>query len=176
MGRPQKSSLSKEDQLSHIYGQVATGRSLARVLREDDEMPSATLFWRWHMDDETVRDNLARARMNGVEALLDEAVDIANTPQIGEVTITKPGSGDDATDKVEVRREDMLGHRKLQVETRVRMAQMIAPRKYGPKVDVTSDNKPLAGFSAGDMAARVASLMDVARARREAAGDDAAET
>jgi len=152
------------------------GRSLSRVLREDADMPSPAFFWTWHMHDDDIKDNLARARQNGVEALLDEAVDIANTPQIGEVTVTKPGSGDDATDKVEVRREDMLGHRKLQVETRIKVAQMIAPRKYGPKVDVTSDNKPLAGFSAGDMAARVASLMDVARARREAAGDDAAET
>lgn len=162
--------LSREERLAHIYGEVAAGRPLSRVLREDDGMPGAGEFWRWHMADLDIRDNLARARLNGVEALLDQAVDIANTPHIGEVTVTRPGTGDKG-DQVEVRREDMLGHRKLQVETRIKMAQMIAPRKYGPKVDVTSDNKPLSGVSASEIASRVAAIMHDARERRDSGSE-----
>lgn len=172
MGAPhRKTSLTREEQLAHIYGQVASGRALTRVLDNDEGMPSRTEFWRWHMDDETIRDNLARARLNGVESLLDEAIDIANTPQIGEVVTHKFDKDGEPIE--EKRTEDMLGHRKLQVETRIKMAQMIAPRKYGPKVDVTSDNKPLAGVSAGDVAARVAAIMQDARERRDSGGEAA---
>lgn len=128
-------------------------------------MPSGAEFWRWHMDDEGIRDNLARARENGVEALLDEAIDIADTPQIGEVVTHKADKDGEPVE--EKRTEDMLGHRKLRVDTRIKMAQMIAPRKYGPKVDVTSDNKPLAGASAAEIGTRVAAIIEAARAKRE---------
>lgn len=147
--------------LAHIYAEVACGRSLNRVLKEDEGMPSPSAFWRWHMADDDIRDNLARARENGVEALMDEAIDIANTPLIGEVRVTKG-------EKVEVRQEDMLGHRKLQVDTRLKYAQMIAPRKYGPKVDLTSGGKPITN-DVGDAAARAAAILSAARERAKKA-------
>jgi len=70
----------------------------------------------------------------------------------------------------ETRREDMLGHRKLQVETRIKYAQMIAPRKYGPKLDLTTDNKPISSDIA-DVAARTASLLAMAKERKDEAKD-----
>lgn len=123
--------------LPHIFGEVASGRALDRVLNEDEGMPSPSTFWRWHMDDEDIRDNLARARENGVERLMGECIDIADTPQEGVRTTT------DEDGEVKEVREDMLGHRKLRIETRFKYAQMIAPRKYGPKIDVTSGGEKL---------------------------------
>lgn len=125
--------------LAHIYAEVAGGRALSRVLREDGgevDLPSHSTFWRWHMDDVDIRDNLARARINGVEAHLEEAMEIADTPKTGLIVTTKYDK--EGNEVEETRREDMLGHRRLQVETRIKRAQMIAPRKYGPKLDLTS--------------------------------------
>lgn len=159
--------------LAHIYGQVASGRALSTVLREDGgevDLPSSSTFWRWHMDDVDIRDNLARARLNGVEALLEEAMEIADTPKTGLIVTSKQDK--DGNEIEETRREDMLGHRKLQVETRVKRAQMINPRKYGPRLDLTSDGERVV-MDDVSRAARFASIMAGIEKRREAEdGDD----
>lgn len=149
MARPISTSYSDEQReaiISHVLAELSGGRSIARILREDDGMPAQSQFWRWHFESVELQEKVARARENGVECLMDEALDIADTPQIGEV-ITE----DD--DKRTVRTEDMLGHRKLRIEVRHKYAQMIAPRKYGPKLDLTSGGDKL-GLTAELEAAR----------------------
>ena len=86
-------AFTREQQLEHIYAQVASGRALVRVLKDDDGMPHPSTFWRWHMRDEDIRDNLARARQNGVEARIDMALDVANTPMMGEEIMQEVGLG-----------------------------------------------------------------------------------
>jgi hypothetical protein len=119
----------REIVLTHVYGEVAAGRSLDRVLRDDADMPDPATFWRWHLQDETIRDNLARARENGVERLMGECVDIAD--ETWNDTITDIAGNDKPN-------TEWISRSKLRIETRMKYAQMIAPRKYGPKLDVTS--------------------------------------
>ena len=137
-------AFTREQQLEHIYAQVASGRALVRVLKDDDGMPHPSTFWRWHMRDEDIRDNLAHARQNGVEARIDMALDVANTPMMGEEIMQEVGS-DGA--KRRVTRKEMLGHRRLIVETHLKYAQMIAPRKYGAKLDLTSDGEKISSVA-----------------------------
>ena len=129
-------AIDRDKAIPIILAGVASGKALDAVLKDNPDLPSASTFWRWHMEDESLRDNLARARENGVEVHMDEALLIADTPMEGTVVTRKRDR--DGNEYDEVRREDMLGHRKLQIETRIKRAQMIAPRKYGPRVDVTS--------------------------------------
>lgn len=129
-------AIDRDEAIPIILAGVASGKALDAVLKENPHLPSASTFWRWHMDDEDLRDNLARARENGVEVHMDEALLIADTPMEGRIVTRKLNKDGEEYD--EVRTEDMLGHRKLQIETRIKRAQMIAPRKYGPRVDVTS--------------------------------------
>jgi hypothetical protein len=159
---------TREEQIEHILGEVSSGRSLWTVLEHDEGMPSHSVFWRWHMADEDLRDNLARARLNGVEAHMEKAVHIAETPQMGSVVTIKPHfdkEGNLAGEITEVRKEDMLGHRKLQIETLLKRAQMIAPRKYGPKMDLTSGGEKIEGAT-GDVAARAAAILALAKGRK----------
>lgn len=122
----------RDEMLARIYEIVAGGVPLDRALREHDGMPSPTTFWRWHMEDEKVRDNLARARENGVEAHLDECLDIADT----------------AIDR------DSAAAAKVRVDTRVKLAQMMAPRKYKPGIDVTSGGDKISSYAEAVEAAR----------------------
>jgi hypothetical protein len=116
-GRPPKwTEETKAKALAHIFGEVASGRSLDHVLSVDEGMPGATTFWRWHMEDEEIRDNLARSRENGVERHVGEMIRIA-----------------DDTDA-----DPDPASRRVRIYAREKAAQMIAPRKYGPKIDVTS--------------------------------------
>lgn len=128
----------RNEVLPRIYQGVASGRSLYKVIHEDDGMPDYVTFWRWHMEDEEIRNNLARARENGVERLMDECVDIADTPQEGVET-----EEDADGEVVKAKRADMIAHRRLRIETRLKYAQMIAPRKYGAKVDLTTDGRAI---------------------------------
>lgn len=157
--------------IEHVLTQVSCGRSVSEILAEDADMPDQATFWRWHLDDYAdLRGNLASARENGVEARMEEAVKIARSPMMGEIVTVERDpehqrdldDGEEATSLdgtpydgmiVKVRKEDMLGHRKLLVDTLIKSAQMLKPKKYGPKLDLTSGGERI-GLSAEVEAAR----------------------
>lgn len=117
-------TIDRDAVLPLIYAQVACGRSLDKTL-SDEGMPSPSTFWRWHMEDPAIRDNLARARENGVERLMDECVDIADETSLDTI---KGKDGDERPNS------EWISRSKLRIETRMKMAQMIAPRKYAAMV------------------------------------------
>jgi hypothetical protein len=127
---------AKAEILKHICSQLSTGRPVSRILREDDGMPSSPTFYGWLFDDDEIASKVERAREFGAAALIDEIIDIADTPEEGEI-ITDDG------EKVTRKTEDMLGHRKLRVYAREKAAAMIAPRRYGAKLDLTSGGEKL---------------------------------
>lgn len=158
----------KAEIIAHVLVNVACGRPVDRIFREDDmtengiSLPDQRTFWKWSFADEAgeIGQKLARAREYGVEALIDRAIATAETTQMGEeITIERDpeheadrAAGGSVTDKdgnpvegtvVKVKRTDMIAHRKLYIETMFKAAQMLKPKTYGPKLDVTSDGKQL---------------------------------
>jgi len=81
---------------------------------------------------------VARAREAGYDALAEEALEISNTPHLGQKKVYSSGAGEDE-DSTTVTEEDMLGHRKLQIETRLKLLACWNPGKYGNKVAVGGD-------------------------------------
>jgi hypothetical protein len=75
--------------------------------------------------------SIARAREEGFDAIAAECLEIADTPLVG-AKIKKRGDG------IEETREDMLGHRKLQIETRLKLLAKWDPKRYGDKIDVNA--------------------------------------
>lgn len=129
----------KDEIIAHVLVQVATGRFISRILAEDEGMCSPPTFWKWVIVDgnEDLSNKLAHARARGIEALLDECGEIADDAindyverKRGEETYT-------AFDKEHVQRS------KLRIETRIKLAQMLNPKKYRPGLDVTSGGKEL---------------------------------
>lgn len=126
MGRP--SDYTPEIAMS-ICERLVEGESL-RSICLSEEMPHRGTVFRWLEAHESFRDQYARARDAQADALADEITHIADTPQVGEVrTITEDG--------IEVRQEDMLGHRRLQIDARKWIASKLKPKKYGEKLDTT---------------------------------------
>lgn len=133
---------------------------MSRILAEDAGMASPSALIDWQEKSDEVARKVVRARELGIAAMLDDTLEIADKPQRGLVRIIKP----DGT--IEEREEDMLGHRKLRVHTRQEYARMIAPRKYGPKLDVTSGGEKLAPPAALVLVdARIQSLVLIAQRR-----------
>lgn len=143
----------KAEIIAHVLVNVACGRPVDRIFREDDMtengivLPDQRTFWKWTFADEAgeIGQKLARAREYGIEALLDKAISTAETPMIGEeVTVEKSEDEDGAPETVvKVKRGDMTAHRKLYIETMFKAAQMLKPKKYGAKLDLTSGGKQL---------------------------------
>ena len=114
-----------------ICERIATGEPLETICR-DDGLPSSATVRRWILDDvEGFAALSVRAYMLGYEALAEQCLEISNTPVQGvERTVKADGS-------IEEKQGDMLQHRRLQIDTRMRLLGKWAPKRYGDKLDVT---------------------------------------
>jgi len=133
-GRPP--TYSKE--LAHkICELLSEGVSLREICRMDG-MPYWRTVYLWMAQDEDLAAHIARARQAGYDAIAEECLTIANTPLVGEI-ITDDG------EKLTIRKEDMLGHRKLQIETRLKLLAKWDPKRYGDRVALTGaeDGAPI---------------------------------
>lgn len=126
----------------HVVSELSCGRSIAKIMREDKGMPDKTTFWAWHAQDEEIQQMVSVAREHGIEAQLDDAQDIADEVKPTMAEIQKA---------------------KLQCDMRVKMAQMLKPKKYGPKLDLTSAGEKIA----------LSAELEAARRRASEGEDDA---
>jgi hypothetical protein len=132
-GRPAKYSDAVTDE---ICQRLANGESLNAMCKSDN-LPSITTVINW-LADERYAAFLAkyvRAREAQADTLFDQILEIADTPFPGITETVKP----DGT--VETKKEDMLGHRRLQVDARKWAASKLAPKKYGDKLDIDANLK-----------------------------------
>lgn len=141
----------REAIIQHVLAELSSGVPISRTLGDDREewLCCQRTFWNWYYeadaeDPDGLVQKVARARHCGIEAKMDEAMRVAETPMIGEVKVDKMVNvGGVAVPFTEVRHEDMLGHRKLVVDTIHKQAQMLKPKTYGTKIDVTSGGDKL---------------------------------
>ena len=121
-----------------ICAELGEGKPLRQICRE--RAIHWTTVYDWKDAHAAFALRLARARELGEEAIAAECLDIANTTAEGVETVEK-ASG------IEVKRGDMLGHRKLQIDTRLKLLAIWNPTKYGPKIEQTHKgdaNAPIA--------------------------------
>lgn len=93
-------------------------------------MPSETAVRYWVIDNQNdFASQYTRAREIGYERMAEEILEIANTPQIGQKTVSKATG-------LEISEGDMIEHRRLQVETRKWLLSKMLPKVYGDKQQV----------------------------------------
>lgn len=107
------------------------GESLRKSAAAEGVSPSRVLAWKDQFPE--FAEQYARAREVGYRILADEILDIANTPQIGEIRTTKADGG------VEIKMTDMIEHRRLQVDARKWMLSKMLPKVYGDKLALAGD-------------------------------------
>jgi hypothetical protein len=95
-------------------------------------MPAWTAIYSWAAQDKTLSERIAHAREQGYDAIAEDLLQIADTPIMGE-TETSSANG------LTITRQDMLGHRKLRIETRLKLLAKWNPKKYGDKVTHAGD-------------------------------------
>lgn len=142
MPKPLTYTQAKADE---ICLRLSEGEPLAKICR-DDHLPAVRTVSHWKVDHPGFAKAFKDARENGYDALAAECLRIADTTEDGivekleMVTIPNPDTEDGpATTELRVterRREDMLGHRKLKIETRMKLLAKWDPARYGDKVQL----------------------------------------
>jgi hypothetical protein len=125
----------------------------------------------WERDIPEHATNSTRAREIGCHALAEECLRIADTPLEGiettEEATTVVNADSDGPGGIVVpatitktKRGDMLGHRKLQIETRMRLIGKWLPKIYGDKLALggADDLPPIKTMPDAQLLARIEAL------------------
>lgn len=140
-GRPSKFT---PDTVREICDRLSVGEPLSQICRSAG-MPDPATVRRWMARDEGFSRAIARAREDGFDWLFAECLRIADTPLMG-VQVTELGNGE-----TETRYGDMLEHRRLQIEARLKLLAKWDPKRYGERVNQHhSGSIGLASLVAGD--------------------------
>ena len=145
---------------------IESGTTLAELCRT--ERIGRRTFYDWLEADEEMAARFARARVIGFDAIAEQALVIADTPVEGERTKI------DDDGKEETTREDMLGHRKLQVDTRLKLLAKWDPKRYGERIQTAQTDVEGNDVAPADPSTAIASILSAARQRRNACGSDLA--
>lgn len=97
-------------------------------------MPHPATWRDWCRSDQRLAIAYAGAREDGEDRIAAECLAIADTPVSGVKERV-----DENGNVVETVREDMLGHRKLQIETRLKLLAKWNPKRWGDKALIGSD-------------------------------------
>lgn len=98
-----------------ILRRIAGGETLLAICKSND-MPARQNVLKWRHTDPVFRERYNLARIQGMEALLDQTLEIADSK-----------TGDVQRDR-------------LRVQVRERLAAVIAPHVYGNRVAITGEN------------------------------------
>lgn len=152
----------KDEIIAHVLVNVACGRYVSRIFREDEttasgiKLPAPSTFWLWLFQDDTgqLSDKLVRARHAGIEVKLDECEEIADDAinDFMEKHDDKSGNTWWEFQKENVQRS------KLRIDTRIQLARMLKPKTYGAKLDLTSGGEQLGAAEALEAARKRAEL------------------
>jgi hypothetical protein len=116
---------------ARICSMLMQGISLRKICRED-WAPGLSTVTDWLADDVgDFRNRYAHARTIQTEIGADDIQDIADTPEIGVIETDKRDK--DGGAYTEVRRADMIEHRKLRIAARQWNAEKLLPKVYGAK-------------------------------------------
>lgn len=157
VGRPEVYSNEIVDKICKL---IATGnKGLQRLCREYKDIPHFDTMYRWLSDPAKYKyftEQYARAKELQADFLADEIIEISDEKVIGSKTIHKIGgkNGDVIENHTGL---DQVERSKLKVEARKWTAAKLRPKKYGNKIDVTTDGKEIKQV---DLGAMISKFMD----------------
>ena len=136
MGRP---TLYSKELTSKICKELTLGKSLRTVCKGED-MPDISTIFLWFDKYPEFIEQYEKAKAESADLMAEDMLDIAdeNTNDWIEVE-RRNGDTFNIVDKEAVLRS------KLRVDTRKWIVSKLKPKKYGDKLDLTSNNEKLTG-------------------------------
>ena len=129
---PALKKFNPADYLPEIHAWIESGKTLRAYCRQDGK-PSYSLAYNWLEADSEQAARFGRARKLGEKVISEECLEIADNTQIGEVVTQK------ADGSVEIKTADMIEHRKLRIETRLKLLAKWNPKDWGDRTVLAGD-------------------------------------
>lgn len=149
-----------------ILGHLAEGRSL-RAICEDKDIPvTPAAVRKAAIRDEAFGTQYARARDLGLDAMLDEMLEIADDSRGDWVEVThKDGSKEWKFNHENVQRS------RLRCDVRKWYLSKLAPKRYGDRIqaDVTNSDESIQSLSQDQIAQRLTQILEAAQKRKSLA-------
>lgn len=117
-GRPSEYT---DDIFNFICSKLADGMSLKRVC-EAEYMPDKATFYRWINNNKDLCDKYARAKDDSSDALADDIQNIADDVLVGKYEANSA---------------------RVAIDAKKWIASKLKPKKYGDKLDMTTNGKDL---------------------------------
>ena len=117
----------------YVCIEIEKGRALRNVLK-DDNMPSTSTFYQWLENNNEKAKQYARATEIRAEVIFDDILNIADQNN-NDTFINDDG--------FEVLNNDVIQRSRLKIDARKWVLSKLNPKKFGDKLDVTSDNKAI---------------------------------
>lgn len=133
-GRPSLYSIEVCQKICLLISTSSHG--LNKICKDNDDLPEIATVYNW-LNDESKKaflDMYVRAREEQADYLADEILEIADDSK--NDTITKVGQGGK---EYEAENTEWVNRSKLRVESRKWIAAKLKPRKYGDKIDLTTN-------------------------------------
>jgi len=125
-----------------ICDEIVKGKSVRSILnpatRDKALLPSYVEFLEWVSEDESIAKQYARAMEWRAEGLLEDTIIIADDSR-GDVVESFDADGNPVL-KADI---EHIQRTKLRIEARQFALRKMAPKKYGDKVDVTTDGEKI---------------------------------
>lgn len=134
-GRP---AIYSQELADKVCERIAEGKSMRTVCALDD-MPGMSTVFRWFREHPEFREQYARATEERTEAMSEDILDIADDGSNDLMTIQK------GNQTYEIENKEVTNRSRLRVDTRKWLMSKMKPKKYGDRVDVTSDGKAIKG-------------------------------
>lgn len=132
-GRP---SIFTEQLADRICQQLSQGISLRTVCLAED-MPCIATVFSWIRTKKKFLAQYARAKEESADAMAEDILDIADDGTNDLMWIKRGG------EDVQIPDNEVLQRSRLRVDTRKWIMSKMKPKKYGDKLDLTSDGKTL---------------------------------
>lgn len=132
-GRPESWTQELADE---FCGLISIGYSLRTACKEQ-HMPAPATIFKWMREHDGFLKQYTRACEERTEAMSEDILDIADDGTNDYMMVTK---GDQ---EFEVLNSEHLQRSRLRIDTRKWIMSKVKPTKYGDKLDLTSDGKPL---------------------------------
>jgi len=122
-----------------ICDRIALGESVKSICK-DAKMPNASTVFLWVLDDDKKEfsDKYAKARATQAELMFEEINEIADDGTNDYMTKQNADGGE-----YEVVNSEHIQRSRLRVDTRKWYLSKVLPKKFGEKLDVTSDGKEI---------------------------------
>lgn len=132
-GRPTDYTQELADRICELITEGLSMRSVAA--RED--MPASSTIFKWLRENKIFSEQYAKACEERTEAMSEDILDIADDGS-NDLMVVQKGNRE-----YEVENREVTNRSRLRVDTRKWLMSKMKPKKYGDKIDVTSDGKVL---------------------------------